>query len=343
MTQPELNPCDLRILAKTKRVRDLFLFSLLILYSVEEQALRRLSLNSRCVSAKEEANSWAADQKKLMDKKSNATSGFILLGFSDLHYNRYAVFSIILIVYMLTWMGNALLMISIYISPQSHTPMYFFLGNLSVVDISLSTVTAPRLLSSILHGLTTISFFCCFMQIFFFFFFGFGEIYLLAIMAFDRYLAICNPLRYTSIMDKKVKVTVIVICWLASFAHGFLCSYTLSQASYCEDRLVHHYFCDFAPLIKLACAGSTLQTNTGRGKAFSSCSSHLTVVGLFYATDIAVYFRPSSHLASRYDRVVSLGYTILTPMMNSFIYSLRNQEVRKTLKKSLCKGLTKRQ
>ncbi|KAM9330189.1 olfactory receptor 12D3-like [Gastrophryne carolinensis] len=193
-----------------------------------------------------------------MDKEFNATSGFILLGFSDLRYNQWPVFFVILINYTLTWMGNALLLISIYISPQLHTPMYFFLGNLSVVDVSLSTVTAPRLLSSILHGLTTISYFSCFMQVFFFFFFGFAEIYLLVIMAFDRYLAICNPLRYTSIMNKEIRVTVIVICWLASFAHGFLYSYTLSQASYCEDRLVQHFFCDLAPLIKLACAGSTL-------------------------------------------------------------------------------------
>ncbi|KAM9330197.1 olfactory receptor 1f45-like [Gastrophryne carolinensis] len=301
-----------------------------------------------------------------MYQEYNLTSLFILLGFSDLHYNRCAVFSVILIVYTLTWMGNLLLLISIYISQRLHTPMYFFLGNLSVVDISIATVILPRLLSSVLHGLTTISFFCCFMQMFFSFFFGFAEIYLLAIMAFDRYLAICNPLRYISIMNKKVRVTVTIICWLASFAHGFLCSYTLSQASYCEDRLVRHYFCDVVPLIKLSCAGSTLpklilytegstivftpflfilltymlitrailklKTNTGRSKAFSSCSSHLMVVGLFYVTDIAIYFRPASDFASRYDRVVSLGYSALAPMMNSFIYSLRNQEVRKTLK-----------
>ncbi|KAM9330199.1 olfactory receptor 4E2-like [Gastrophryne carolinensis] len=278
-----------------------------------------------------------------MDKKSNATSGFILLGFSDLHYNPYAAFSIVLIIYMLTWMGNTLLLITIYISPQLHTPMYFFLGNLSVVDIFYSTVTVPTLLSSVLHGLTTISYFCCFLQMFFFFFFGFGDIYLLAIMAFDCYLAICNPLRYTSIMDKKIRVTVIVICWLAAFTHGFLYSYTLSQASYCEDRLVRQFYCDVVPFIKLACAGSTLPKlllyTEGVSDYFYSLPLHTIDLRVHHSSHtkaekqhwpqqnlLLLLFSSHGDFASSYDRVVSLGYTVLVPMMNSFIYSLRNQE-----------------
>ncbi|KAM9330173.1 olfactory receptor 1f45-like [Gastrophryne carolinensis] len=300
-----------------------------------------------------------------MSEKVNETSSFHLLGFSDLPYNHAALFTTILTVYTLTWMGNLLLLTSIQLSPQLHTPMYFFLGNLSVVDISFSTVTVPKLLSSVLHGETSISFTCCFLQMFCFLSLGTTEIFLLLAMAFDRFLAICYPLRYKSVMKRTVVVWLTIISWAAASLHSLLHTYSTSQLKYCQKRLIHHFFCDFTQLIKLSCSSTRmvellaytegsvvvfipflliltsytliaraiikLKTTTGRSKAFSSCSSHLMVICLFYGTDIFIYFRPPSHYSPHYDRLVSLGYTIITPMLNPFIYSLRNQDVRKTL------------
>ncbi|XP_073473878.1 olfactory receptor 1f45-like [Aquarana catesbeiana] len=300
-------------------------------------------------------------------EKVNLTSGFILLAFSDLQYNHSALFSTILVIYTLTWTANLLLLSSIKLSPQLHTPMYFFLGNLSVVDISFSTVTVPKLLSCILHGEAAISFHGCFLQMYFFVFLGVTEIFLLSVMAFDRCVAVCIPLRYTSLMSNKVVVILSSSCWVAASLHSLLHTYTLSQLKYCEDRLIHHFFCDMTPLIKLSCSSTTLaelliytegsiaiiipflfilisyvligwaivkmKTSSSRSKAFSSCSSHLMVICLFYGTIIFIYFRPPSDYSSQYDRIVSIAYTIITPMLNPFIYSLRNQHVRQALKK----------
>ncbi|KAM5180441.1 olfactory receptor 1f45-like [Mantella aurantiaca] len=307
-------------------------------------------------------------------EKVNLSSGFILLGFSDFHYNPAALFSAILAIYLLTWMANLLLLSSITLSTQLHTPMYFFLGNLSVVDVSFSTVTVPKLLSCILHGEASISFLGCFLQVYFFLFLGTTEIFLLSAMAFDRCLAVCIPLRYTSLMCDKVVIILASSCWVAASLHSVLHTCTLSQLTYCEDRLIRHFFCDLTPLIKLSCSSTTLaelliytessivgnipflfifvsyvligwaivqmKTSSSRSKAFSSCSSHLMVICLFYGTIIFIYFRPSSDYSSQYDRLVSMGYTIITPMLNPFIYSLRNQDVKKTLTKLIMKCLS---
>ncbi|XP_018427098.1 PREDICTED: olfactory receptor 1361-like [Nanorana parkeri] len=302
---------------------------------------------------------------------TNLTSGFILLGFSDFHYNRAALFSTILVIYLLTWTANLVLVSAIKLSPQLHTPMYFFLGNLSVVDISFSTVTVPKLLYCIFYGGASISFLGCFLQMFFFLFLGTTESLILAVMAFDRYLAICSPLRYTSLMSDKVVVMLTSSCWLAASLHSLLHTYILSQLVYCRDRLIPHFFCDVTPLIKLSCSSTTLaelliytegsmagnipflfilisyvlitraivkmEAKSSRSRAFSSCSSHLMVICLFYGTDIFIYFRPPSDYSSQYDRIVSMAYTIITPMLNPFIYSLRNQDVKRALKKRIMK------
>ncbi|KAM5180454.1 olfactory receptor 1G1-like [Mantella aurantiaca] len=305
-------------------------------------------------------------------EKANLTSGFILLAFSDLHYNHAALFSTILVIYVLTWTANLLLLSSIKLSPQLHTPMYFFLGNLSVLDISVPTVTVPKLLSCILHGRASISFFECFLQMYFFVFLGVTEIFLLSAMAYDRYLAVCFPLRYTSIMSDKLVVILSSSCWMAASLHSLLHTYILSQLTYCEDRLIHHFFCDGTPILKLSCSSTAIaeliiyteapiaviipflfllisyaliggaivkmKTSSSRSKAFSSCSSHLMVIFLFYGTIIFIYFRPPSNYSSQYDRLVSMAHTIITPMLNPFIYSLRNQHVKQALKKlvTLC-------
>ncbi|KAM9330182.1 olfactory receptor 1L4-like [Gastrophryne carolinensis] len=299
--------------------------------------------------------------------EGNMTFGFILLGFSDLPLNHFALFSFILVAYILTWMGNLLLIMSICLSRQLHTPMYFFLGNLSVMDISFSTVTVPKLLSGVLHGADSISCVSCFLQMYFFVALGVSETLLLAVMAFDRYSAICNPLRYTLVINKKVQIIMTSSCWADGFLHSLLHLFTISNLKYCEDRLIHHFFCDITSLIKLSCSSTThaelllyiqasvtvtipfililisymliswalikLKTTANRRKAFSSCSSHLMVVCLFYGTTIFIYSRPPSNYSPQNDRVVSMGYTIITPMLNPFIYSLRNQEVKHALKR----------
>ncbi|KAM5180453.1 olfactory receptor 1E5-like [Mantella aurantiaca] len=302
-------------------------------------------------------------------EKLNLSSDFTLLAFSDLQYNHAALFSTILVIYVLTWSANLLLLSSIKLSPQLHTPMYYFLGNLSVLDISFPTVTVPKLLSSILHGEDSISFFSCFLQLYFFLFLGVTEIFLLSAMAFDRCVAVCMPLRYASIMSDKLVIILATGCWVAGSLHSLLHTYNLSQLTYCEDKMIHHFFCDGTSLLKLACSSTTMvefiiftelpiaiiipfllllisyvliggaimkmKTNSSRSKAFSSCSSHLMVIFLFYGTIIFIYFRPPSNFSSQYDRIVSMTYTILTPMMNPFIYSLRNQHVKKALKKPI--------
>ncbi|KAM9330175.1 olfactory receptor 1L4-like [Gastrophryne carolinensis] len=299
--------------------------------------------------------------------EGNMTLGFILLGFSDLPVNRFALLSIVLVVYILTWMGNLLLIMSIWLSLQLHTPMYFFLVNLSAMDLSFSTTSVPKLLSGALHGAESISFVGCFLQMYFFVAVGISEALLLAVMAFDRYSAICNPLRYTSVINKKFQVVTTSNCWATGFLHSMFHVISISKFKYCEDRLIHHFFCDTTPLIKLSCSSTTLavlliyieastaivvpfvlvlisyvlitraviklKTTSSRSKAFSSCSSHLTVVCLFYGTIIFIYCRPPSNYSPQYDRVVSVVYMVITPMLNPFIYSLRNQEVKRALKR----------
>ncbi|XP_018427104.1 PREDICTED: olfactory receptor 1468-like [Nanorana parkeri] len=248
-----------------------------------------------------------------------------------------------------------------------HTPMYFFLGNLSAVDISFSTVSVPKLLSGILHRGASISFHGCFLQMYFFVFLGTTETFLLSVMAFDRYLAVCFPLRYILLMNDKVMFILNGSCWVAGSLQSLLYTYSISQLTYCEDRLIPHFLCDVAPLIKLSCSSTMLvelviysegymiatipflfilnsyvliarailkmKSRSSRSKTFSSCSSHLTVICLFYGSSIFIYLRPPSNYSSKYDRIVSMAYIIITPMLNAFIYSLRNQDVKQALKK----------
>ncbi|CAN2387822.1 olfactory receptor activity [Pristimantis euphronides] len=297
----------------------------------------------------------------------NTSSSFTLLGFSNFPCNQYALFSILLVIYLLTWISNLLLLTSITFSQDLDTPMYFFLGNLSLVDICFSTVTVPQLLHGLYHGRLRISFLCCFLQMYFFVSLGITENFLLSVMALDRYLAVCDPLHYTSIMNKSLCSILVVASWVTAALHSFLHTFSISKLTYCEDKLIQHFFCDMTALIRLSCSSTTLpeiliytegtlviiipfllimisysliaqaivklKTAESRRKAFFSCSSHLTVVSLFYGTIIFIYFRPPSNYSVSNDRLVSLVYSVITPMLNPFIYSLRNQEVKGIIKK----------
>ncbi|XP_069065290.1 olfactory receptor 1F1-like [Pleurodeles waltl] len=302
-------------------------------------------------------------------EKENLTNmpNFILLGLSNnpQHNNFLSVFFFIM--YLATLIGNVVIISVIIRSPQLHTPMYFFLCNLSTVDICLTTITVPKLLFNLFSGRKTISFYSCFIQMYFFHSVGNMDSFLLALMALDRYEAICNPMRYTTIMSWRVCVLLVTGSWVIVSLHGVLFTVMTAGLSFCSSNEIHHFFCDVPPMLKLSCSNTyanemvifiegsvivmgpmlfilisyiriistvlKIRSSQGRGKAFSTCTSHLTAVTLFYSTVIFMYFRPSSSYSLEYDRTISVIYSVVTPMLNPFIYSLRNKEVKGALKK----------
>nr|XP_033809531.1 olfactory receptor 1361-like isoform X1 [Geotrypetes seraphini]XP_033809661.1 olfactory receptor 1361-like isoform X1 [Geotrypetes seraphini] len=294
---------------------------------------------------------------------------FLLLGFSDLPNHQTLLFVVFLSLYLITMLGNSLIILAIAFSQRLHTPMYFFIGNLSLVDMCLSSTTVPRLLRDLLSEQKTISLPACIVQVYFLFFVGSMEFFLLAVMAFDRYVAICDPLRYSMVMSQKLCLGLVSGSWVVAALNSTLHSILLSRLSFCGSITIHHFFCDIPPLLKLSCSDTSLSESAmfsegalvvmgpflfivlsyiriisailkirsahGRSKAFSTCSSHLTVVIFFYGTVMFIYFRPSSSSSIDYDRAVSAVYSSVTPMINPFIYSLRNTEVKGVLAKFL--------
>ncbi|XP_069494402.1 olfactory receptor 1G1-like [Ambystoma mexicanum] len=294
-------------------------------------------------------------------------SDFILLGFSDHPRYRTLLFGIFLSVYLLTLMGNALIIGVTMVARSLHTPMYFFLSNLSLVDACLSSVAVPRLLMDLVSETQKISFVACIAQVYFFISFAGIECFLLAAMGFDRYVAICDPLHYQAVMHKWFCVQLVAASWLINLVNSVLHTLLTSRLSFCGSRKINHFFCDLTPLFKLCCTSTLpnqvviftegslvvaapfvavlisyvlivstilkISTSKDRRRVFSTCSSHLLAVTLFYGTMIFVYFRPSSAYTPDHDRVVSVMYTIVTPLLNPFIYSLRNGEVKGAVRK----------
>ncbi|XP_029435436.1 olfactory receptor 5V1-like [Rhinatrema bivittatum] len=297
---------------------------------------------------------------------------FILLGLSESETLQRAFFVLFLVVYMIALMGNLCMIVIIRISPHLHTPMYFFLSNLSFLDMCYVSVTVPKMLEDFLEGRRHISFSGCMTQLFFLIFLAGTEVFLLTIMAYDRYVAICNPLRYSMIVTRKLCVELAVFAWLAGFLNSFSNTVLVSHLPFCGPNVINHFSCDIPPLLKLSCSDTfineitiliigiffgmssflltlvsyikiiacILKMNTveGRHKAFSTCASHVTVVCLFYVTATFRYMRPaSSYSLDIQDRVVSVLYSIVTPMLNPIIYSLRNKEVKRAVKRLMGK------
>ncbi|XP_018086285.2 olfactory receptor 1L4 [Xenopus laevis] len=290
---------------------------------------------------------------------------FTLLGLSENPYHRLPLFSFFLCSYCLCIAGNCLISLIIVTKPKLHTPMYILLGNLSVVDVCLASVTVPRAMCGLLFGKTSISFSGCFLQLFLFHAVGNMDSFLLAIMALDRYAAICQPLHYYSIMSRRTCVCLITLSWVVVCLHSTLFTLMTFCLSLCA-WVVHHFFCDMPAILMLSCRDTSaqqmvvfiegsvivmgpmlfilgsyiliirtvlrLQTSSGRKRTFSTCSSHLTVVVIFYSSIIFMYFRPSCLYSPLYDRGVSVVYSVLTPMLNPIIYSLRNKEVKAAVK-----------
>ncbi|XP_053121716.1 olfactory receptor 12D1-like [Hemicordylus capensis] len=266
---------------------------------------------------------------------------FILLGLVNDHRQQHILFVLFLLLYTSCLLGNGAILVVVLTDPRLHTPMYFFLGNLSCLDICYSTVTVPKMLSGFLTEQQSISFTACLTQLHFFHFLGSSEAVLLGVMAYDRYVAICNPLRYTVIMSKWACILLAVATWSAGFFHALMHTVVTSRLWFCGPNLVEHFFCDIKPLLKLACSSTALnltllsvvtgsialspfflillsylyiisflffkvQTWKSRWKSFSTCASHLTIVAVFYIPVLSNYMLASARESSDRDMIISL-------------------------------------
>ncbi|XP_075711677.1 olfactory receptor 11L1-like [Rhinoderma darwinii] len=296
---------------------------------------------------------------------------FFLRGFQVSQGSRLLLFCLFLVVYCLIICGNLLIITLVSTSKNLHTPMYFFISQLSINDILLPTDIVPNMLHIILNNGGTISFNDCITQFYFFYASEAFECLLLTVMSYDRYLAICNPLRYISIMTSDYCVRLVVICWLFGFSIILIQIIKTANLNFCGPNIIDHLFCDFVPLLELACSDTfivnlevyllsipfviipttiivisytniilailRIPSSTGRQKAFSTCSSHLTVVSIFYWTLFSVYVVPTKGLTVTMSKILSLLYTVFTPFINPIIYSLRNEDIRKAIQETIHK------
>ncbi|KAM6158278.1 olfactory receptor 5V1-like [Rhynchocyon petersi] len=312
-------------------------------------------------------------KSKLKAQESNHTTmkEFFLVGFSDVPNLQWILFGIFLVIYLIILMGNGIIILITRVDTTLQKPMYFFLGNFSFLEICYVTTTVPRMLRDIWTKKGSISFLGCATQMCFVLIFGGTECLLLAVMAYDRYVAICNPLHYPLVMNHRVCVQLVAGSWISGLPFEIGQTGQIFSLSFCGSNIINHFFCDIPPILKLACGDTfvnemlvyivavvffmvpfmlivtsygkiitnilKLSSVKGRAKAFSTCSSHLTVIVLFYGTAAVTYFRPKPNQTKALGKLLSLFYTILTPMMNPIIYTLRNKDVMVALKKLLPK------
>ncbi|XP_055970976.1 olfactory receptor 147-like [Sorex fumeus] len=298
---------------------------------------------------------------------------FILMGLTDQSDLQLPLFFIFLVMYIIIVLGNLGLMTLIGLNSNLQTPMYFFLFNLSFVDLCYSTVFTPKMLVNFVSEKNIISFRGCMAQLYFFCFFAISECYVLASMAYDRYVAICNPLMYSIAMSPKVCASLMLVSYLISFSKAMIHTGFMLRLTFCNANTINHYFCDILPVLQLSCTdthinelvvvivvGITLvvpsftifvsygfiiasvlrmSSTEGRSKAFSTCSSHIVAVSLFFGSAAFMYLKPSSSMSMDQGKISSVFYTSVVPMMNPLIYSLRNKDVKLALRKTL--GRTK--
>uniref|UniRef100_A0A8C3SW64 Olfactory receptor n=1 Tax=Chelydra serpentina TaxID=8475 RepID=A0A8C3SW64_CHESE len=292
---------------------------------------------------------------------------FILLGFGNVTELQPLLFLLFLVIFIVTVAGNILIVTLVVADRHLHTPMYFFLGNLSCLEICYTSTLLPRLLDSLLTGDRTISVKGCIVQMYFFGILTATESLLLVAMSYDRYLAIRNPLRYAALMNGRACCQLVAGSWISSFI-GYI---FLFESTFCDSKEIDHFFCDISPVIKLSCGDTQtvelltlivsaigtsvpcllvlisyihiiatilrIPSTTGRQKAFSTCSAHLIVVIVYYGTLITVYVVPTANSHKVLHKLFSVFYTVLTPMINPVIYSLRNKEVNESLRKAILK------
>ncbi|XP_074132008.1 LOW QUALITY PROTEIN: olfactory receptor 5T9-like [Sminthopsis crassicaudata] len=297
---------------------------------------------------------------------------FILMGFTEDLEVQIILFLVFFVVYLFTLVGNLGLVVLVVVDSRLHTPMYHFLSVLSFLDACYSSVITPKMLVNFLVKDKTISFSGCVAQMLISVSLGTTECFLLAVMAYDRYIAICNPLLYTAIMTPRVYVPLIIGSYVGGVSHAILHTVATFSLSFCASNVIKHIFCDIPPLLAISCSDThvnelllfifvssieiftilivlvsygfilaaimKIHSAEGRRKVFSTCGSHLTGVSIYLGTILFMYLRPSSSYSLDYDMVLSVFYTILIPMLNPIIYSLRNKDVKEAVKKVLEKN-----
>ncbi|XP_006266813.3 olfactory receptor 6E1-like [Alligator mississippiensis] len=297
---------------------------------------------------------------------------FILLGFTDIWELQILLFVLLTLTYSLTITGNLLIIAITLLDHRLQTPMYFFLRNFSLLEIGFTTAVVPEALANLALGTTTISFLGCLTQSFLYFFLGTTEFLLLAAMSFDRYVAICNPLRYTTVMNTRVCSLLVLGSWIEGFLFVLFPTIVFLQLPFCGSNILNHFFCDNTPLMKLLCGDTQLlelisfitavlsllgtliitvvsyskiiltvmriPSNIGRQKAFSTCISHLTVVSITYGTCIFLYIKPTQSNGLGTSKAIAVLNTVVSPLLNPFIYSLRNKEVQSALRDAVSRA-----
>ncbi|XP_010963287.2 olfactory receptor 5W2-like [Camelus bactrianus] len=306
----------------------------------------------------------------------SVTADFMFLGLSGRRDVQLGLFVLFLLVYGITVMANLGMILLIKVDPRLHTPMYYFLSNLSFCDICYSSTVSPRMLTDFLSEQKRIPYNLCAIQMFFFGTLADVECLMLAVMAYDRYVAICNPLLYTVTMSRRFCTQLISIVYVEGLVDSAIHTCLTFQLSFCQSNIINHFFCDIPPLLALSSSDTStneimlfissscvvgcsiitvllsysyiittilrMSSAQGRRKAFSTCASHLTAVAVFHGTLLFMYFRPSSSYSMDTDKAASVFYTVVIPMLNPLIYSLRNKDVKGALKKAirskLCSG-----
>ncbi|XP_047625371.1 olfactory receptor 10AG1-like [Phacochoerus africanus] len=310
-------------------------------------------------------------QEKPPEENLTKLMEFVLLGFTDVPHLQWLLFGLFLVIYIIILISNAIIFLITKLDPALQTPMYYFISNFSFLEICYASVTLPRMLINLCTQKRTISFVACATQMCCFLVLAATECFLLAVMAYDRYVAICNPLHYPLIMKHKMCIQLVAGSWISGIPVQIGQTFQIFSLPFCGSNLINHFFCDIPPILKLACGDTfvnemmvstvavlfvtvpfllilvsygklistilKLSSATSRTRAFSTCSSHLMVVVLFFGSGMITYLRPRTSHSAGTDKVLSLFYTIVTPVFNPMIYSLRNKDVLRALRKLLCK------
>nr|XP_001114725.2 olfactory receptor 6P1 [Macaca mulatta] len=294
---------------------------------------------------------------------------FVLVGFPTTPPFQLLLFVLFFAIYLLTLLENALIVFTIWLTPSLHRPMYFFLGHLSFLELWYINVTIPQLLAAFLTQDSRVSYVGCMTQLYFFIALACTECVLLAVMAYDRYLAICGPLHYPSLMPSSLATRLAAASWGSGFFSSMMKLLFISQLSYCGPNVINHFFCDISPLLNLTCSDKEqaelvdfllalvmillpllavvssyaaiiaailrIPTSRGRRKAFSTCATHLAVVVIYYSSTLFTYARPRAMYTFNHNKIISVLYTVIVPSLNPAIYCLRNKEVKEAFRKAV--------